>query len=98
MDAIHKRIISGFYLPDPEAGVGAVRDEMLEWTNKQAEDKKIGKSGRWQFSAAMFEPIKLETFLGPSDARAVLEPSVFGAMPPPERRSFIRDVWVSLFG
>lgn len=59
LDAMHRRIMAGFYLPDPVAGIGPVRAEMLDWIARQDSDRTEGRTGRWQFRADLLVPLTL---------------------------------------
>jgi hypothetical protein len=55
LDSIHRRIVCGFYLPDPEIGLGQSRTMMQEWINRQAADGGEGRAGRWIFAPDILE-------------------------------------------
>lgn len=57
LDSLHGRINCGFYLPDPQRGLGAVRAEAEAWFDAQHRDHARGKSGRWVFDKKRFEAI-----------------------------------------
>lgn len=60
LDAIHRRAVSGFYLPDPDEGLGDVFARILDWVERQEEDRARGRQGRWVFDPALFTPITLK--------------------------------------
>lgn len=60
LDAIHRRVVSGFYLPDPDQGLGDVFARILEWVERQEDDRAIGRHGRWVFDPRLFMPITLK--------------------------------------
>ncbi len=96
LDALHRRIVAGFYLPDPFHGVGPVRAEMMDWIARQEGDRARGRSGRWQFKPELLEPLTLAAAL-PSDIRDVLDPSTISARGP-QKRSLLRDLLAPLLG
>ncbi|MDX5401899.1 MAG: hypothetical protein LPK02_05955 [Rhodobacterales bacterium] len=55
LDSIHRRIACGFYLPDPERGLGRARRQMQDWINRQRSEGAAGRSGRWVFDGALLE-------------------------------------------
>lgn len=55
LDSIHRRIACGFYLPDPERGLGRARVRMQEWIVRQQNDGMAGKSGRWVFDSGLLD-------------------------------------------
>ena len=55
LDSIHRRIVCGFYLPDPEIGLGQSRPMMQDWINRQAADGGAGRAGRWIFTPDILE-------------------------------------------
>jgi len=55
LDSIHRRIVCGFYLPDPEIGLGRMRPAMQEWINRQTADRDEGRAGRWIFGPDILE-------------------------------------------
>lgn len=55
LDSIHRRIACGFYLPDPERGLGRARRQMQDWINRQRSEGAVGRSGRWVFDEALLE-------------------------------------------
>ena len=55
LDSIHRRIVCGFYLPDPERGLGLAHMAMQDWINRQDIDGAAGKSGRWVFDREMLD-------------------------------------------
>ena len=55
LDSIHRRIVCGFYLPDPERGLGLAHMAMKDWINRQDIDGAAGKSGRWVFDREMLD-------------------------------------------
>ncbi|WP_420568105.1 hypothetical protein [Thalassovita sp.] len=57
LDSLHSRICAGFYLPDPEVGLGPVRHEAQAWINAQRLDRTERREGRWVFDEAKFEAI-----------------------------------------
>ncbi len=89
LDTIHRRIAAGFYLPDPEAGVGPVRAEMMDWIARQEGDRARGRIGRWQFRPELLEPLTLAAM--PADIRDVLDPAAISP-----RRDVKRSLWRDL--
>ena len=91
LDAVHRRVVSGFYLPDPDNGVVDIFPRILEWVERQEHDRALGRTGRWTFDPALFTPISLSAvqadrddddpitsprrLLSPVDARDVLKGS-----------------------
>lgn len=61
LDSIHRRVISGFYLPDPDRGISDVLVRILEWVERQEDDQTLGRQGRWVFDPNLFTPITLST-------------------------------------
>ncbi|CUH67726.1 hypothetical protein TG4357_03174 [Thalassovita gelatinovora] len=57
LDCLHKKISCGFYLPDPNIGLGPVREEAGYWLARQSEDRKQGQQGRWVFDETRLETI-----------------------------------------
>lgn len=55
LDSIHRRIVCGFYLPNPERGLGRARAQMQDWINRQVSEGTAGRSGRWVFDAALLD-------------------------------------------
>lgn len=55
LDSIHSRIVCGFYLPDPERGLGRAYDLMLGWIEAQDRDGQKGRAGRWVFDPALLD-------------------------------------------
>lgn len=55
LDSIHRRIACGFYLPDPERGLGQARRVMQDWIARQERDRSEGRSGRWIFAPDLLE-------------------------------------------
>lgn len=55
LDSIHRRIACGFYLPDPERGLGRARVRMQEWIVRQQNDGVAGRSGRWLFDSGLLD-------------------------------------------
>ncbi len=55
LDSIHRRIVCGFYLPDPERGLGLARASMQHWINRQDMDGAAGRSGRWVFDREVLD-------------------------------------------
>lgn len=56
LDALCQRINAGFYLPDPTRQmIGAER--LVTWMDAQAEDQRLGHTGRWQFSPSVVAPM-----------------------------------------
>jgi hypothetical protein len=55
LDSIHRRIVCGFYLPDPERGLGLAHSAMQDWINRQDIDGAAGRSGRWVFDREMLD-------------------------------------------
>lgn len=112
LDAIHRRIISGFYLPDPEGGLGVAFDRILAWVERQEEDRAKGRQGRWVFDPALFTPITLKAIQAEHDdededdaplaqsanARDLLDPSIFFPKDPPKRSSLWGDLLAPLLG
>lgn len=106
LDAIHRRIVSGFYLPDPEGGLGVAFDRILAWVENQEEDRAKGRQGRWVFDPALFTPITLKAIQAEQDdeveegrapaqsanARDLLDPSIFSPKDRPKRGSLWRDL------
>lgn len=67
LDAIHRRITSGFYLPDPDHGLEDIFARILSWVERQEEDRATGRHGRWVFDPALFTPITLQAVRADSD-------------------------------
>lgn len=67
LDAIHRRAISGFYLPDPDRGLGDVFARILSWVERQEDDRANGRQGRWVFDPALFTPITLQAVRADAD-------------------------------
>lgn len=57
LDSLYGRITSGFYLPDPQIGLGPVRAEAEAWMAEQRRDRSMGRKGRWVFAEAQFDAI-----------------------------------------
>jgi hypothetical protein len=55
LDSIHRRITCGFYLPDPERGLGLARGQMQDWIARQHSDAASGRSGRWVFDSTLLD-------------------------------------------
>ncbi|MDF1709838.1 MAG: hypothetical protein V7698_10275 [Paracoccaceae bacterium] len=55
LDSIHRRIACGFYLPDPERGLGHARGQMQLWIERQRVDGTAGRSGRWVFDNSLLD-------------------------------------------
>ena len=55
LDSIHRRIVCGFYLPDPERGLGLAHSALRDWIHRQDIDGAAGKSGRWVFDHEMLD-------------------------------------------
>jgi hypothetical protein len=55
LDSIHRRIACGFYLPDPERGLGRARAPMQDWITRQTSAGAAGRAGRWVFDPALLE-------------------------------------------
>lgn len=55
LDSIHRRIACGFYLPDPDRGLGRARVLMQDWINRQDSDGAEGRSGRWVFDRDLLD-------------------------------------------
>jgi hypothetical protein len=55
LDSIHRRIDCGFYLPDPERGLGLARRGLQDWIARQDRDDTEGRSGRWIFGPDLLE-------------------------------------------
>ena len=51
LDCLHKKISCGFYLPDPNNGLGPVREEAGQWIPRPSEDREPRRQGRWGFDA-----------------------------------------------
>lgn len=68
LDSIHRRIACGFYLPDPERGLGLGRRAMQDWIARQEQDWQEGRSGRWTFAPDLLDL----SVIGP--ARPVVPP------------------------
>ena len=96
LDAIHRRIVAGFYLPDPEQGVGPVRAEMMDWIARQEGDRARGRVGRWLFKAELLEPLTLAS-TSPTDIRDVLDPAAISSRHA-LRRSLWRDLLAPILG
>lgn len=57
LDCLHSKISCGFYLPDPNVGLGPVRAEAEAWIAAQSRDRAKGHIGRWVFDEAKFRAI-----------------------------------------
>lgn len=57
LDCLHRKISCGFYLPDPQVGLGPVRAEAEAWIARQRHDRARGHTGRWVFNEQQFEAI-----------------------------------------
>ena len=55
LDSIHRRIACGFYLPDPERGLGQARGQMQSWIERQRLEGTAGRSGRWVFDTCLLD-------------------------------------------
>jgi len=55
LDSIHSRIVCGFYLPDPDRGLGQAYDLMQDWIGMQDHDGQQGRAGRWVFDHALLD-------------------------------------------
>lgn len=55
LDSIHRRIVCGFYLPDPDRGLGLAHMAMQDWIKRQEIDGTAGKSGRWVFDREILD-------------------------------------------
>ena len=55
LDSIHRRIVCGFYLPQPEAGGGRGMALMRDWIARQETEARDGHVGRWVFEADLLE-------------------------------------------
>ena len=106
LDAIHRRVTSGFYLPDPDQGLGDVFALILDWVERQEMDRARGRHGRWVFDPTLFTPITLKAVLAEQDDEAdtsdeddVLDRSIFfDAQPAPKRVSLWRDLLSPILG
>ena len=97
LDTIHRRIMAGFYLPDPELGIDdALRAEIRLWVGQQETDAMEGRIGRWQFRIDQFEPLALRGAM-PADVRDLLDPALLSPRDLP-RRSLWRDLLAPLLG
>ncbi len=100
LDAVHKRLVAGFYLPDPEGGLGSERDEMMAWITKQEEDREQGRVGRWNFTRELFEPLTLDS-VKPAEAdplAAIIDRDIFAIPERPKRASLLRELFSSIIG
>lgn len=100
LDAIHKRLVAGFYLPDPVSDLGSERDEILDWIVKQQEDRERGRVGRWNFTRALFEPLTLSP-ANPADADPLgdsIDKDIFTYDKRPKRVSLLRELFSSILG
>jgi hypothetical protein len=109
LDAIHRRVVSGFYLPDPDRGLGDVFAHILEWVERQEEDRAKGRHGRWVFDPTLFTPITLQAVRAESDEdadaridkpceRDALDRSIFMDTARPRRNSLLRDLLSPILG
>ena len=100
LDAIHKRLVAGFYLPDPDADMGDVRAEMLQWIEKQHEDEAAGRRGRWCFRADLFEPLTLDVVRrdDPEAMREAIDKEIFAIPDRPRRVGLLRELFSSILG
>ncbi len=57
LDCLHRKISCGFYLPDPQVGLGPVRAQANAWMQTQRRDKQCGLKGRWVFNQQQFDAI-----------------------------------------
>ena len=55
LDSIHRRIVCGFYLPDPERGLGRAHGQMQTWIDRQVSEGAAGRAGRWVFDSELLE-------------------------------------------
>ncbi|WP_319826325.1 hypothetical protein [Thalassovita sp.] len=57
LDCLHRKITCGFYLPDPQVGLGPVRAQAEIWMETQRRDQTRGVKGRWVFNPHQFDAI-----------------------------------------
>ncbi len=107
LDAIHRRVVSGFYLPDPDKGLGDVFARILDWVEQQEDDREKGRRGRWVFDPTLFTPITLRAVQADQEDEAgervcdreLLDRSIFiDPAPQPRRTSLWRDLLSPLLG
>lgn len=100
LDAIHKRLVAGFYLPDPESGLGDERAAMMRWIADQDTDRANGRRGRWNFTPALFEPLTLASVLpdSPGQLSASIDKDIFAVPERPKRVSLLRELFSSITG
>lgn len=107
LDAIHRRTVSGFYLPDPERGVEEVFVRILDWVERQEEDRAQGRTGRWVFNPVLFTPITLRAVQSGNDDDTeprveipcdLLDRSGLVAPKPPRRVSLWRELLSPILG
>lgn len=80
LDAIHRRAVSGFYLPDPDQGLGDVFARILDWVERQEDDRARGRQGRWVFDPTLFTPITLRAIQSERDDETDADPQPEAAM------------------
>lgn len=108
LDAIHRRALSGFYLPDPEHGIEDVFARILDWVERQEQDRAQGRMGRWVFDPVLFTPITLRAVQADSDEAdhrpgdetpiELLGAARLTAPPSPRRVSLWRDLLSPILG
>ena len=79
LDSIHRRIVCGFYLPNPERGLGRARAQMQDWINRQDTEGAAGRSGRWVFDGALLD-LQLTGPARPIIVQRPVEPAVLESL------------------